>query len=211
MTKGRGQPSEFLAAAQAVETDMSCLEALAQAARRVNLNTEKNIARAARGLQEAMAQQERLGEKLRQFGESMLQMQSRQQSAVTSLSEQALEVQRRMASFSEHMQRFQALGARANEVAQALRDVAAETAGDSNGAARGRLGLQEVDARFRQLLEELKALADSARAQNFPDVASETSALQQRLHALSPRLAEVLRAHGATTNGSAGGAEIPMN
>ena len=44
------------------------------------------------------------------------------------------------------------------------------------------------------ILEELKALADSARAENLPDVASETSALQQRLCALSPRLAEVLRA-----------------
>jgi len=177
---------------------MSRLESLSRATRRVKLNTEKNIARAARDLQEAMAQQERLAGQLQKFGEAMLQMQSRQQSAVSTLAEQALEVQKRLASLSAHTERFRALGAKGSEVAQALRELAAESSSRSNGAApREARTPQDIDARFRQLLDEAKALLESARAEDFPDVASETDALQQRLHALRPRLGELLRAQVA--------------
>jgi hypothetical protein len=173
-------------------------ESLTRAARRVNLDTEKNIARAARDLQEAMAQRERLTGQLQKLGEAMLQMQSRQESAVTTLAEQALEVQKRVASLSKHMDDFRALGAKASEVGQALRDLGAESTSHSNGAvAQEALTPQDIDLRFRQLLEDAKALLESARAEDFPDVASETDALQQRLHALRPRLAELLRAQGA--------------
>jgi hypothetical protein len=173
-------------------------ESLSRATRRVKLNTEKNIARAARDLQEAMAQRERLTGQLQKFGEVMMQMQSRQQSAVTTLAEQALEVQRRLASLSEHMDHFRALGAKASEVGQALRDLGAEPTSHSNGASAGEaLTPLDIDVRFQQLLDDAKALLESARAEDFPDVASETDALQQRLHALRPRLAELLRAQGA--------------
>lgn len=177
---------------------MSRLESLSRATRRAKLNTEKNIARAARDLQEAMAQQERLARQLQRFGEAMLQMQSRQESAVATLAEQALEVQRRLASLTEHMDRFRALGAKASEVAQALRDLPAESSSHSNGAApREALSATDIDARFRQLRDEASALLESARAEDFPDLASETDALQQRLRALGPRLGELLRPQGA--------------
>jgi len=177
---------------------MSRFESLSRATRRAKLNTEKNIARAARDLQEAMAQRERLTAQLQTFGEAMLQLQSRQESAVTTLAEQALEVQKRVASLSEHMDRFRALGAKASEVGQALRDLGAESSSRSNGAAAGEtLTPLDIDAGFRQLLDETKGLLESARAEDFPEVASETDALQQRLHALRPRLGELLRAQGA--------------
>jgi hypothetical protein len=193
MAKGGGPVSEFLRAAETVETEMSRLEALSRAARRARLNTEKNIARAARDLQEAMAQQERLARELRVFGEGMAQMQLRQQSAMQVLTEQALELQKRVASFSEHMQRFQALGVKANEVAQALRDLTPGATGGSNGAGHAVTPL-DIDARFRELLEETKSLVESARAEDFPDVASESDALRQRLLAVGSRLTELLRA-----------------
>ncbi len=173
-------------------------ESLSRATRRVKLNTEKNLARAARDLQEAMAQRERLTTQLRKFGEAMLQMQSRQESAVTTLAEQALQLQERVASLSKHMDDFRALGAQASELVRALRDLGAESTHHANGAAaREALTPPEIDVRFRQLLDDAKALLTSARAQDFPDVASETDALQQRLHALRPQLSELLRAQGA--------------
>lgn len=173
-------------------------ESLSRATRRAKLNTEKNIARAARDLQEAMAQRERLTGQLQKFGEVMLQMQSRQESAVTTLAEQALELQKRVASLSKHMDDFRALGAQATEIVQALRDLGGESPRHSNGAAAPEaLTPQDIDVRFRQLVDDAKALLESARAEDFPEVASETDALQQRLQALRPRLAELLRAQGA--------------
>lgn len=176
-------------------------ESLSRATRRVKLDTEKNIARAARDLQEAMAQRERLTGQLQKFGEAMSQMQSRQESAVTTLAEQALELQKRVASLSQRMDEFRALGAKASEIVQALRDLGGESPRHSNGAvAPEALTPQDIDARFRQLLEDTKALLEAARAENFPDVASETDALRQRLQALRPRLEELLRAQGAARN-----------
>ena len=145
-----------------------------------------------------MAQRERLTTQLQKFGEAMLQMQSRQESAVTTLAEQALQLQKRVASLSQHMDDFRALGAQASEVVQALRDLGAESTHQANGAAAPRaLAPPEIDVRFRQLLDDAKTLLEAARVEDFPEVASETDALQQRLHALRPRLSELLRAQGA--------------
>ena len=200
MAKSGGPVSEFLRAAEKVETEMSRLEALSRAACRAKLNTEKSITRAARDLQEAMAQQERLAGELRALGEGMSQMQLRQQSAMNALGEQALELQRRVASLSEHMQRFQALGVQANEVARALRELGPGAASVGNGAANSEAHAVtplHIDARFRALLDETKGLVASARAADFPEVASESDALKQRLLAVGSRLAELLRAEGA--------------
>ena len=200
MAKSGAPVSEFLRAAERVETEMSRLEALSRAACRVKLDTEKRITRAARDLQEAMAQQERLARELRVFGERMTQMQLRQQSAMNALGEQALELQKRVASLSEHMQRFQALGVKANEVARALRDLAPGAPGEANGAGSSEAHAVtplEIDARFRALVDETKSLVESARAADFPEVASESDALKQRLLAVGSRLAELLDAEGA--------------
>ncbi|MEO8183576.1 MAG: hypothetical protein ABI895_32490, partial [Deltaproteobacteria bacterium] len=199
MAKSGGPVSEFLRAAEKVETEMSRLEALSRAACRAKLNTEKNITRAARDLQEAMAQQERLARELRVFGEGMTQMQLRQQSAMNALGEQALELQQRVASLSEHMQRFQALGVKANEVARALRDLAPGAPSEANGSSSEAHAVTplDIDARFRALLDETKGLVESARAADFPEVASESDALKQRLLAVGSRLAELLKAEGA--------------
>jgi SMC interacting uncharacterized protein involved in chromosome segregation len=203
MGKGAAPVSAFLRSAETVEKEMSRLETLSRAARRSQLNTEKSIARAARDLQQAMAQQERLARELRAFGEGMLQMQSRQQSAMSVLAEQALELQKRVASLTEHMQRYQALGMKANEVATALRALTSEATSEPNGATHDRahvLTPVEIETRFRELLDETKALVDSARAEDFPEVASESDALKQRLLALSARFAELLRAQGSAKN-----------
>jgi hypothetical protein len=200
MAKSGGPVSEFLRAAEKVETEMSRLEALSRAACRAKLNTEKSITRAARDLQEAMGQQERLARELRVFGEGMTQMQLRQQSAMNALGEQALELQQRVASLSEHMQRFQALGVQANEVARALRDLAPGGASSSNGAGSSEghaVTPLDIDVRFRALLDETKGLAESARAADFPEVARESDALSQRLLAVGSRLAELLKAENA--------------
>ena len=111
-----GEVSELVRCAEAVEREVGRLEELSRAARRIKLNTEKNITRAARELQQTMEQQERLARELRMFGEAMGQMQTRQLAAVEPLSTRAIEIQERVNRFSEHMQRFGALGVRAKEI-----------------------------------------------------------------------------------------------
>src|SRR5688572_2385798 len=168
MAKVGGEVSELVRCAEAVEREVRRLEELSRAARRIRLTSEKNITRAARELQEAMEQQERLARELRTFGEAMGQMQSRQQSAVEPLSIRATEIQERVNRLSDHMQRFGALGVRANEMAVALREVsdgsAPEALGTSRDAERAS-ALIDVDDRFRVLVDDAKALADSAESE----------------------------------------------
>jgi hypothetical protein len=202
MAKAGGEGSELVRCAEAVEREVQRLEELSRAARRIKLNTEKNIARAARELQTTMEQQERLARELRSFGEAMGQMQSRQQSAVEPLSTRATEIQERVNRLSEHMQRFGALGVKANEMGLALREVSNASSNEAVGTGRGAeqaSALIDVDERFRLLVDEAKGLAESAESEEFPDIAREADALKQKLHALRGRLAELVRAHSAGT------------
>jgi hypothetical protein len=194
--------SDFMRCAEAVEKEVRRLEELSRAACRIKLGTEKSIGRAARELQQAMAQQERLAGELRQFGEAMVGLQSRQQAALEPLSARALEIQARVARLSEHMQRFGALGMQASETANALREVTlspGETLGASRGAQQAS-ALIGVDERFRTLLDEARSLAESAGEEEFPDIAREADALRQRLQAMRGRLSELVRAQSAGTS-----------
>jgi chromosome segregation ATPase len=202
MSKPIGARSELVAAAEAVEHDVSRLEELSGAARRIRLNTEKNIARAARELQETMEQQERLATGLRAFGEVMVRMQERQQAALEPLSARAVEIQERMTKLSEHMQRFGALGIQASEVAKVLQTLpqAGEEPGSGMTPAAQASALIDVDERFTALVEQAKALAESARAEDFTDIQREADALKQKIHSMRGRLAQLVRAQAAGTS-----------
>jgi ABC-type transporter Mla subunit MlaD len=196
MAKSAEQSSDFVRCAEAVEREVRRLEELSRAACRVKLGTEKSIGRAARELQQTLAQQERLGAELRRFSETMSVMQARQQAALEPLSERALEIQARMTRLAEHMQRFGALGAQASETANALRDVTTspEEAAGTSRKAQHASALIGVDERFRALLDEARSLADSAEHEEFPDIAREAESLRQRLQAMRGRLSELVRA-----------------
>jgi Mg2+ and Co2+ transporter CorA len=199
MAKSAEQASDFLRCAEAVEREVRRLEELSRGACRIKLGTEKNIGRAARELQQTMAQQERLAAELHRFAEAMVEMQTRQQAALEPLSARALEIQARLARLSEHMQRFGELGVQASETANVLRDVSTSPA-EAAGASRGGLqvaALIGVDERFRTLLDDARRLAQSAEQEEFPDIAREAEALRQRLQAMRGRLSELVRAQSA--------------
>jgi hypothetical protein len=202
MAKSAENASDFLRCAEAVEREVRRLEELARAACRIKLGTEKSIGRAARELQQTMAQQERLAAELGRFAETMGLMQARQQAALEPLTARALEIQARMQRLSEHMQRFGQLGVQASETANALRDISllpSETPGASRGAHQA-AALIGVDERFKTLLDEARSLVESAEQEEFPDVAREADALRQRIQALRGRLSELVRAQSAGTS-----------
>lgn len=202
MAKSAEHSSDFLRCAEAVERGVRRLEELSRAACRIKLGTEKNIARAARDLQQTLEQQERLALELRRFAETMVELQNRQQAALEPLGSRAQEIQARMARLSEHMQRFGALGTSASETASALRDVT-EPSEDLPGASRSTqhaAALIGVDERFRSLLDEARSLAESAAEEEFPDIAREAEALRQRLQSMRGRLSELVRAQSAGTS-----------
>jgi hypothetical protein len=192
MTKSADQTSELIRCAEVVERELRRLEELSRSARNIKLSSEKNIARAARGLQQALEQQERLSQELRALGQAMLGMQTRQEAAVLPLRDRALELQSRMTRHSEHMQRFGALGTKAKEVLATLVEISAADA-DAQGA-HGAALLLDVDERVRDLVEETRAMTAAAKADEFPEIEREAHSLEQRLQAARDRLSELARA-----------------
>jgi len=195
MAKSGDQASELTRCAEVVEQELRRLEELSRSARNIKLSSEKNLARAARGLQQALEQQERLANELRALGQAMLGMQTRQEAAMLPLQTRALELQARMQRHSEHMERFGALGAKAKDVVAALVEVS-----ESNADPQGAAALLDADQQIGDLVQEIRAMTDAAKADEFPEIEREAHSLEQRLQAARDRLSELVRAKAIGTS-----------
>jgi DNA repair exonuclease SbcCD ATPase subunit len=198
------EPSELVNVAATIDDDVRRLEELSTGNRKIELNSEKNIARAAQELQRALEHQQRLAEGLRGLGEAMVRLQVRQQAALDALGARAAQIQQRMARLSEHMQRFGELGAQAAEVSAMLQALpslqpGADSANTGKTAAEATV-LIEVDERFTALVDGAKALAELAHDEDFVDVARQADALKQKVQAMRGRLAQLVRAQAAGTS-----------
>ncbi len=178
MAKGEQDLPELVRAAVALDRELVALESLSRSVCKIRLNSEKNISKAAKELQDVLALPERLGEGLQTLAAAMAQMQARQQAALQPLAAFANEIQARMRRLSEHMQAFSALGATASEVNALIQG----SDGD-HGAV-----LAQVDSRLTQLANGARALFDAASLDDFPEVAREADVLKQRMLSLRKRL-----------------------
>jgi chromosome segregation ATPase len=173
-----GKPmSQIVRAAEALEEEIAGLEAISRAARKIRLDSDKNIARAASELQEMLAMPERLGARLQEVAAAMGRMQERQQAALEPLASLAQEIQRRTALLEGHMKSFADLGKAAGELNADL------AAASNDPGARAR-----VAARLGEISEGARALFEAARADDFPGLAREADVLKQRMAALGKRL-----------------------
>jgi chromosome segregation ATPase len=180
MAKPAKPVPEIVRAAEALETEMGRLESIARAARKARLDSEKNIAKAAGELNEAVAMPARLAERLQALAAAMASMQERQQAALEPLAAFAATIQQRMARLGQHTDAFVALGKRAGEVSAQL----AVGAADATTRATAEARLQEISDGARVLFE-------AARDDDFPEIAREADVLKQRMAALRKRLAQL--------------------
>src|SRR5437762_1247471 len=77
--------SPLVNAATSLESELEALESISRATRKIPLNSEKNIARAARELQQALTLPERLAAGLQQLAVAMAGVQERQQAVIEPL------------------------------------------------------------------------------------------------------------------------------
>ena len=168
---------ELVRAAEALEREITSLEAQSRATRKIPLNSERNITRAAKELAEAAQFQERLAAGLQALASAMAELQARQQAALEPLAAFANETQARMELLSEHMRAFGLLGAAAGEVTAMI-----QTGGDRAEV------VTAVDAQLTAIENGARALLDAARGDDYPDVVREADSLRQRVAALRKKL-----------------------
>jgi chromosome segregation ATPase len=95
MTKIAKPVAEIVRAAEALEDEMVRLETTSRSVRRIRLDADKNLARAAAELNDTLALPERLAQRLSALGEAMARMQERQQEALAPLAAFAVQLQAR--------------------------------------------------------------------------------------------------------------------
>lgn len=168
---------ELVRAADALESELVKLETLSRTIRKIRLDSEKNITRAAKQLSEVTELPDQLTARLGTLAAAMQSMQARQQAALEPLAAFANELQLRMRKLGEHMQAFAALGQAAGEVTALLQsDEEKPTV------------VAHVKAELGKLAESAKTLFEAARADDFPDVARQAEALKQRVSSLRLKL-----------------------
>jgi len=183
MAKSAKDLPDLTRAAEALENELSRLESMSRSVRKIRLNSEKNIAKAASELHEALTLPERLGAGLAALAKAMAEMQARQTAALEPLAAFASEIQRRMELLQSHMQAFAELGKLAQEVTSMLQG--------SEGEGGRAVLVDGAEAKLAQIAVGAKALFDAAHADDFPEVAREADTLKQRVQALRRRLESV--------------------
>ncbi len=178
MAKPEKNIPELVRAAEALEAEIASLEALSKATRKIPLNSERNISRAAKELTETAQFQDRLAAGLQALASAMAQLQARQQAALEPLAAFANETQARMQRLSEHMQAFGVLGAAAGEVTALIQ---------AGNGERSEV-VVAVDTQLATIESGARALLELARSDDYPDVVREADSLRQRVAALRKKL-----------------------
>jgi len=173
VAKSPEPPSALVLAAQELEDELRrCEEAAADAAR-LRLNTDKNIARAARALKTAAEHREAMGAKVNALLTAIKDAGGRADAAAARMEARAAEIQARM----EQLQGFRG---RAGEIAAAARDL--------TEFAKQAKTPQEILDRLGPVDEHIARIQQEAREADFDDVAHELAGLREMLATMRRKL-----------------------
>jgi DNA repair ATPase RecN len=172
---------ELVRIAEQLTSDIETLEHLSRGVCKLRTDSDKNIARAGRELNEALKAPERLSHGLVAFSEAMQSLQQRQQTALEPLLAFATELQRRATRLQELKQVYSALGGSASELHATLQ-----------GNDDPKAALSAAAGRLSEICEQAAALNESASEEGFMDLSRDADAIRQSAIALRKRLMHVV-------------------
>lgn len=181
MSKDGKNVPELVRIAEQISSDIASLEHLSRTVCKLRMDSDKNIARASRELNETMKVPERISEGLVAFGRTMQTLEARQHAALEPLLAFATELQRRATRLQELKQAYVALGTAATELQTSLQDT-----GD------GKSALSVASNHLSEICDRASTLNDAAREEDFPELARDADAIRQSAIALRKRLLHVV-------------------
>src|SRR5262249_5162297 len=119
----RGQPSELIAAATALDAELEKFEQLSESIQRTPLNSEKNLGRAPRTLNEMGQVGEALQARLGSLVGAIAGFRQKQEAHAEAVKRRAQELQERGAVLKELLAEYSALGEKARELNLHLQSV----------------------------------------------------------------------------------------
>ena len=182
MTAPKPVPASLVSAAQTFEDELRHLEDLALQLERAPISSQKTLQRSGTLLEDAGRTHERLGECLAALIAAVETTRARQQTALDRVLAETRRVQTRNQQYRELMDRFAALGARANEANGPVTSIVAQK--DAGATAEDLLqALALVESLTEGVVADAEAVEQSAREGDWPDIAREAQALRQSMHA----------------------------
>jgi myosin heavy subunit len=200
--------SELARAAAAFDAELRRYDELVAQASKIRLDSEKNLERAAKVINDAGAVQQRIVESVQVLSAAIQAASQRQIRTAEIMSERADEVRRRTEVFAGLMQKFAVLGEAAKTVNDLLVLVSEKKRELKPGETHPELAAQlaEVNGQLGQLVEGAQALAKEARAEDMTDVEHQSDVLRQQVTAARNKLTlleQTLTRAPSKTNGSA--------
>ena len=182
-----GARSPLVTAAERLEQELSRYEQLADELTKLRLDTEKNLARGARAVQEAAELQDAFMEHVKALGAAVEATGARQKAQLERMAEAAQRLGERATAFQELMARFAELMQSARSVNTEVASIAPKATPDAPpGEVLGALGA--VAVKVDALIANVTDLVHSAKERDFPDVVREADALRQQMSAARNRL-----------------------
>lgn len=173
--------SPLIDAATQLDVELRRFEDLSMQIKKLPLNSEKNLERAAKALQEVADSDERLGEQVRALVQAVSHVRERQQSHATIVQERALELQARTEVYQELLKHFGTLGQEAGNINTMVQDIAGQPRATPDERAKVIERLVEAQEKMTIVADGAKALTDAATARDFQDLARSADNLRQSL------------------------------
>jgi chromosome segregation ATPase len=189
--KKKRQASELADVASDLEAEIAELESLTGRISRVELNSQKNIVRAAELLKEASDSHERFITYLRTLIESVEQLRHRQNASAATLSEFSTALDGRRQLYEALQQRFGKLGEEARQVSELVRDTVRPNGHTPSEREQMLERLRVANQLLVAAVESARSLATDADEANMTDLQRDADALRQQLESLSQKLQKV--------------------
>jgi cytochrome c556 len=184
MSKRDKTTSELVAAAEALEAQLTRFESLAEQFRKAPLNSEKSLERASKLLRDVAEQDQQLNASVSALVAAVTATRDRQQTQAESVNARAQELQQRAETFKTLLERYGALGQSAAELNQRMQEFAAQRnksqgTGEQNAELIGIL--DALNDRMGQVADEAQAVTGLAEEQDFTDIGRQADSLRQQL------------------------------
>lgn len=180
--------SPLVAAAAALDDELSRLTDLAEGTKNEALDGERSMSRTTKALSASVEQQARIETRLRALVEEIERARVRQQESTKALVDVAHEVERRAKSRDELLARFAALGESAGHV----NSLAVELGVRKNaGAADAEIleRLASIQMEMAAVVGEAEVLFEAAKHETWPEIARQADGIRQQMLAAKNKLA----------------------
>jgi uncharacterized protein YoxC len=182
--RDKSPTSELVAAAEALEAQLTRFESLSEQFRKAPLNSEKSLERASKLLRDVAEQDQQLNASVSALVSAVTATRDRQQKQAESVNERAQELQQRAETFKTLLERYGALGQSAAELNQRMQEFAAQRSKGQGTAEQNTELIGILDAlneRMGQVADEAQAVTGLAEEQDFTDIGRQADSLRQQL------------------------------